>query len=245
MIYDAHAHLGTPQERQIRRGTPIISMICAQNPPEAQELEILCRQEAKNPSWLVPAYGLHPWQTGDYTVRDMEPFLSRASIIGEIGMDNVWCEVPLDRQQEAFEAQLALAHTAHKPVVLHTKGQETEIARIIRRYPNRYLVHWYSDLHGLEAYLDQDCYFTLGPDLKQNPAVHQVLALAPKERILVETDGWSAVEWALGAPAPISGLPGILTENMKEIARFHKLSLSEAEQLLAENFWRFTGMSAQ
>lgn len=112
MIYDAHAHLGTPQERQIRRGTPIISMICAQNPPEAQELEILCRQEAKNPSWLVPAYGLHPWQTGDYTVRDMEPFLSRASIIGEIGMDNVWCEVPLDRQQEAFEAQLALAHTA-------------------------------------------------------------------------------------------------------------------------------------
>ena len=36
-----------------------------------------------------------------------------------------------------------------------------------------------------------------------------------------------------------------LTENMKEIARFHKLSLSEAEQLLEENFWRFTGMSAQ
>ena len=49
----------------------------------------------------------------------------------------------------------------------------------------------------------------------------------------------------MGAPAPISGLPEILMENMKEIARFHKLSLSEAEQLLEENFWRFTGMSAQ
>ena len=32
MIYDAHAHLGTKMERKIRRQTPIVSMLCAQDP---------------------------------------------------------------------------------------------------------------------------------------------------------------------------------------------------------------------
>lgn len=271
MIYDAHAHLGTEMERKIRRQTPIVSMICAQDPKEAaflqqlvsEEEETLKKKGTKEKSskaegnyhnWIIPTFGLHPWQSAAYSFDDMRPFLEQTDIIGEIGMDNVWCDIPLSRQQLIFEQQLAFASEQKKPVILHTKGQEKEIAQLIRHYPNRYLVHWYSDLNGLENYLDQDCYFTLGPDLKKNPAVHKVLEAAPLNRVLVETDGWSAVEWAFekdanypvyfGLPESkslsVEALPSILLGNMREIAAFHKLTIEEITLILEKTFHSFT-----
>lgn len=100
----------------------------------------------------------------------MEPWLLKASVIGEIGLDSVWCSVPLSVQEKAFCAQLELASAMKKPVVLHTKGQEKHIARLIRAYPNTYLVHWYSGEEGLSDFLDLDCYFTIGPDVFYQPA---------------------------------------------------------------------------
>ena len=257
MIYDAHAHLGTEMERNIRRQTPIVSMICAQNPKEAVFLQQLVlkeqSQKKEEGNWIVPTFGLHPWQSASYSFGDMKPFLEKATIIGEIGMDNVWCDIPLSQQRCIFEAQLAFASAQKKPVILHTKGQEKEIAKLIRHYPNRYLVHWYSDLNGLEDFLDQDCYFTLGPDLKKNPAVHKVLEAAPLNRVLVETDGWSAVEWAFEGDRNypvyfglqsferllVEALPTILLGNMKEIAAFHKLTLEEVTLILEKTFHSF------
>ena len=126
----------------------------------------------------------------------MESFLHKVPVIGEIGMDNVWCDVPLDIQQKVFEEQLALACELKKPVILHTKGQEKEIAAIIRNYPNRYLIHWYSCDHSLEEYIDQNCYFSIGPDVWWNPATRNVARKVPSNRILTETDGLNAVQWA-------------------------------------------------
>ena len=250
MIYDAHAHLGTNEERSIRKQTPIVSMICAQDPKEANFLQQLAN--SSDSDWIVPTFGLHPWQSADYSFDQMLPFLEKSKIIGEIGMDNVWCDIPLSHQKLIFEKQLAFACEHKRPVVLHTKGQETEIARLIRHYPNRYLVHWYSNLNGLEDYLDQDCYFTLGPDLKKNSAVQHVLSSAPFDRILVETDGWSAVEWAFEADQnatdntarklSVSMLPNILLENMNYIAQFHKCTLEEVIKTLEKTFWSFTGI---
>lgn len=249
MIYDAHAHIGTKEERLIRKQTPIVSMICAQDPKEA----IFLQQLVSDPdsAWIIPTFGLHPWQSTAYSFEEIAPFLETAAIIGEIGMDNVWCDIPLSRQQLIFEKQLDFACEHKKPVILHTKGQEKEIAKLIRHYPNRYLVHWYSDLNGLEDYLDQDCYFTLGPDLKSNFVVQHVLASVPFDRILVETDGWSAVEWAFetdqiatdhtDSKLSVSMLPNLLLENMRYIADFHKCTLEDVTKKFEKTFHSFTG----
>lgn len=98
------------------------------------------------------------------------PYLEKCQVIGEIGMDSLWCNVPLKRQKEILE--------------------------LIRKYPNTYLVHWYSADHDLDGYLDLDCYFSVGPDVIWNPAVQQVAKRVPENRILLETDGMEAVKWA-------------------------------------------------
>ena len=53
-------------------------------------------------------------------------------MVGEIGMDSVWCQVPLPIQERVFREQLAMACSLKKPVVLHTKGQEKAIASILK-----------------------------------------------------------------------------------------------------------------
>lgn len=242
VIYDGHAHLGTEEESIVRMRAGIVSMMCAGTPDECRRLEreaAAIQENGKNSSrYIIPAYGLHPWHSAEYTVKDMMPWLKEAAVIGEIGMDSVWCDVPLVRQREVFEEQLSYACQNQKPVVLHTKGQEKEIAALIRNYPNCYLVHWYSDMEGLDDYLEQNCYFTLGPDLETNPAVRKVLSLAPANRLLVETDGWSGVEWAVGKKE-VEELPLLLKRNMQIFAEQKELSKEKAAKQMEKNFYCF------
>lgn len=234
-IYDGHAHFAAKEEQMVREKAGIVTMVCAGDPIEAEKLTGL--DPAAYP-WMVLAAGLHPWKADRFSVPEMLPFLRKCSVIGEIGMDSVWCQVPIERQKAVFQEQLMLAEKWKKPVVLHTKGMEKEILSFIKKYNNRYLVHWYSSMDYLDGYLEQDCYFTLGPDLMVNPAVRQVAERAPLNRLMVETDGFSAVTWALG-DRKLEELPGILEKNMQYLAEIRQVSAAEIERQMEENFHRF------
>ncbi len=195
VVTDAHAHVKTKAEalERIREGIP--TMVCGTDPEDARWVMELCHMpEAEG--ILFPVFGLHPWCADQWKMEDMMPYLEKCQVIGEIGMDSLWCNVPLKRQKEVLEKQLQIAAEWKKPVVLHTKDQEREILELIRKYPNIYLVHWYSADHDLDGYLDLDCYFSIGPDVIWNPAVQQVARRVPENRILLETDGMDAVKWA-------------------------------------------------
>ena len=135
--------------------------------------------------------------------------------------------------------QLELAQQLGMPVILHTKGMEREIARTLRRYTMPKLVHWYSCNEHLDQYLDQDCYFTIGPDHAANPAVQRVLRSAPLDRVLTETDGLDAVAWALGHPVTASEIESVLRGELRAIADVHGIAESEAEAQVEANLDRF------
>ena len=194
-ITDAHAHIPGSEEARERIDCGIITMASAGTPAEAQSIIELCRLPGAE-NVLIPTFGLHPWHSAEWSVQEMIPYMETGRVVGEIGMDSIWCDVPLKHQQEVFEKQLLFAFERKKPVVLHTKDQERQIAELIRQYKNRYLVHWYSADHDLERYLDLDCFFSIGPDVIWNPVVQEVARNVREDRILVETDGMEAVRWA-------------------------------------------------
>ncbi len=201
-LSDAHTHMGTVKERQEREEAGIVSLVCLSTPEEARE--------AFSGKWtyLIPTCGVHPWHAHRQEVESLLEWMEQCPVIGEIGMDSVWCQVPLHTQRQVFEKQLALAGVWRKPVILHTKGREQAIARIIRTYPNRYLVHWYSCQEHLEDYLDLDCYFSIGPDVWWNEVVAQVVKKVPRHRLLVETDGLDSVRWAFEEGRRVLGKRG-------------------------------------
>ena len=180
-LTDAHAHIKNEKQAMERITLGIPTMACAGTPGEMQELEKFGRLQGAE-KILIPACGLHPWYSDKWEPEEMFSLMEKVPVIGEIGMDSVWCDVPLDRQRKALEKQLQFACEIKKPVVLHTKGQEKEIARIISHYPNTYLVHWFSGDTGLEDYLKLDCYFSIGPDVLWNPAVQKVAEQMPEKQ---------------------------------------------------------------
>ena len=190
IVFDAHAHIGFPEELAARRQHGVRAMFSCGNPAQAEEVSALCKG---NPLFTMTA-GVHPWYADRVTLEDMVPYMERAALVGEIGLDSVWCDVPMDAQRRVFERQLDWAAAHGKGIVLHTKGCETEIAQRVKGFPHPVIVHWYSgEDDALLQFLSQGCYMTIGPDVPAN-----VTRLTPDDRILFETDGMDAVRWALG-----------------------------------------------
>ncbi len=229
---DAHAHIGTQAELSVRQAHHIRTILCGTEPASAAAVLQIASQ---NPLF-TPCCALHPWQAAAHNPESMLPYLEKCPIVGETGLDSVWCETPLHQQMDALLWTLDYAEKVKKPVVLHTKGMEREIAHILRPYSIPKVIHWYSCDVPPDDYLDQDCFFTIGPDAEKNPAVRRVIASAPLDRLLVETDGMEAVSWAMGRHVPPEGLPDALRACMRAIAAQRRLTLGEVEALADRNF---------
>mgnify|MGYP001638879849 CR=1 FL=1 len=230
-LVDAHAHLGGERERQAR--AEILTVLCGTEPVSAAR--VLELQD----NFTLASCALHPWNVEKNTVEEMLPFIEACPILGEIGLDSVWTDADMTLQRAALNKQLELAQALNKPIVLHTKGMEQEIARTIRPYSVRKLVHWYSCMDFLEDYLSQDCYFTIGPDHDQNPAVAQVLSRAPLNRLMTETDGMSAVNWARGREVDPAQVGDVLEGELKAIAQAKGVALRAAREAVYQNLLRF------
>lgn len=234
MLIDAHCHVDDQQKLpRIQKEHGIGALINCESPAEWQKNNLLIGQQ----QYL--SFGIHPWKADQFQFAELTEYFTQAAVIGEIGLDRVWTEVPLALQLPLFEAQLAYAAKYHKPVVLHTKGCEEEVYQLICRYPNRYLVHWYSAADYQTEYIELGCYFTIGVDLEQNPAVRQLACSAPLDRLLLETDGLAAIAWSLERPVSPLEYPSVLRHSLQLIAAWRKLSPEVLERQLQQNFSRF------
>lgn len=236
MIFDAHTHL---QPDDYAGFENFYQLAVASTPAECAFLE----NAAKQDSTLYYACGIHPWKSDTVSVEELLPWFGKASAIGEIGMDRVWCQVELSVQRTVFQQQLQWAEMLKKPVILHTKGCEKEVLEELSGFSHPILVHWYSCETYLEEYMNLGCSFTVGPDLFQNPAVRNVAEKVPMEKLMVESDGIEAVSWALGTAVRRSEIPGILQRMIDEIAVIKGCPSRLVEEAVFENAKRFTQFS--
>ena len=210
--------------------------------------DILCIPNADNPVEYVFLHqqgfpyisaGIHPWKADCTDWEEMEPILRTVPVIGEIGLDNVWCKVDPDIQRQVFHRQLALAAQLRKPVILHTKGMEQEVLETIRSYPNRYLVHWYACEEHLQEYIDFGCWFTVGPDVRLNPAVETAARTVPLDRLLIESDGLDGIAWGQGTTRSPTDYPQAMTRHLQTVAKLRNMDAAALLQQMERNFRTF------
>ena len=170
-------------------------MICAGSPKEAEQLKRLFNRFEVHPV-IIPAAGLHPWNSDKYRAEEMFPFMEEWPVMGKSVWTRCGCDVPLNVQKEAFECQLDFAVKSVNQRFFTPRSRRLRLPGSCEDIPNRYLVHWYSCGQHLEEYLDQDCYVSIGPDVVWNPAVQEAARQVPEDRLLIETDGLGAVKWA-------------------------------------------------
>lgn len=242
-LIDAHTHISP--EQQIAAGDlarqGLWQLVAATRPDQCQQVAAFAQSNER----IIPTYGLHPWYAADFAPESMDEWLRETSIIGEIGLDTVWATTPLNLQRAAFLHQLQLAVQLQKTVTLHTKGAEQEILQTLQRHtPPQIIVHWYSGpVEYLADYIALGCYFTLGPDLKQNPAVRAVCRQVPLNRLLTETDGTGAVTWAVDEPCTMDDIPRILRGTLAEAAEIKGLTAEQMRDAVHENMMRVLGQA--
>ena len=154
----------------------------------------------------VPAFGLHPWHTGEGSgawLDDLETRLLQHpdAWLGEAGLDGGRPGIATPAEQDSvFRAQLRLAKKLGRPVNLHcVKAWEPLLAALDGEYltdgPRPFIVHSFGGPHQyIRPLEDRGAYFTVGPLSWRRESTRQRrrAALLPEGRLLVESDAFLA-----------------------------------------------------
>jgi len=235
MIIDAHMHMDSLATATYLKEQNIV---CLCNVASSKEYEFIKNLQKFDPNLLISA-GIHPWYIHDNSWEEMKEVLKNVNIIGEIGLDNVWCDTPIDLQIQFLKHQLEHALKYQKPVIIHVKGLEKELLKILHQYPLTYLIHWYSCDSYLQDFIDLDCYFTVGPSLINDRSVYEVAKKVPLNRILVETDGLAALKWCENREVQLHEYVDILKRSMRYISQLRHISDKELQIQMEDNLKRF------
>ncbi len=234
-LYDSHLHFKDDDEIKEFLNSNIIGVYSVNRDSEYEKFI-----EYQNENLIFSA-GVHPWFIENHNLDKMQCILEKASIIGEIGLDNIWCDTDIDKQKQVFINQLKYASENNKPVILHTKGMEEKVLSCIRKFDNKYLVHWYSCEKFIEEYINIDCYFTIGPSVLWDKSVINLAKKIPLDRLLIETDGISAVKWAYEAINYTNKITyrETLVNTLKSVSEIRNMTIEKICEAVEVNFKRF------
>jgi TatD DNase family protein len=185
--------------------------------------------------WVVPSFGVHPWDCGNRPadwLGQLESRLAREprAHVGEIGLDR-WIldrakpddprltglrRAPLNEQTEVFAAQLALAARDNRAASIHCNDAWGALLEVLRtaRLPTRgFLLHAYSGpAEMISTFAALGAYFSFNGSFLDERRVRQRTAFksVPPDRLLVETDApamplLSAMEKFALPPSPTGG----------------------------------------
>jgi TatD DNase family protein len=116
----------------------------------------------------------------------------RCVAIGETGLDYYRDRSPRDAQRRAFEFHIELAREVDKPLVIHTRDAATDTLTLLHSQAAglRVVLHCFSMPEHLAQCIDAGWWFSFAGNVTypKNVAIAAAAALAPIERLLVETD---------------------------------------------------------
>jgi TatD DNase family protein len=184
---------------------------------------------------LFCSIGIHPHNSqelNDETLKLIEDYSNHPKVraIGEIGLDYYYDFSPKVVQIEAFRKQIEIAKKCDLPIIVHNRESDEDVISIIKEFQDGTLkgvLHCFSgDLHLLESamYLGFYVSFTGNITFKKADELRKVVAEAPLERILLETDS----PWM--APVPMRGRrnePKLIKLIAEKIADIKSITLEE------------------
>ena len=198
------------------------------------------KEYSKKSKFIKPCFGIHPWKAAEYKgdLQALIPYIEESEIIGEIGLDYLWVEDKntFEPQRNVFYFILEESIKRNKVVSLHTKDAEEEIYNALKKYNySKAIIHWYSgDIITLEKLIALGCYFTISVDIGYSKKTDEVLKKIPIDRLLLETDGPTALEWVNGE----YGYPKEIKNVYEKVAKHKNISVKELITVVEENVQR-------
>jgi TatD DNase family protein len=152
---------------------------------------------ARGSHGLSATAGVHPHEASGWPdARDrVRELLAAPEVVavGETGLDYHYMHSPRDVQRTAFEAQLALGAELGKPVVVHARDADDDMAAVLRNLGARapvVVLHSFSSGDQVwDAGMTIGAYFSFsGMITFKNWTLSSRLRDCPEDRLLLETD---------------------------------------------------------
>jgi TatD DNase family protein len=146
---------------------------------------------------VYAAIGRHPNAAKGFDDADLAELQAlaaheRCAAIGETGLDFYREGAPVEDQQRAFAAQIALARETDKPLVIHSRAADSQtLAQLAAEADGvRVVMHCFSMPERLQECVERGYAISFAGNVTYKSAGDLAAAakLVPEERLLVETD---------------------------------------------------------
>lgn len=236
-MIDTHAHLDAcadPPETLLARaraaGVQRVITVGTSIDSGRTALEI-----ADGEDGVFAALGIHPHAAGSAEadrVDELRELLAheRAVAVGETGLDFFRDYAPRDAQLRLFERHLELASDLGKPIVIHAREADDEVATALAGFDGTVVLHCFSSPALLPTALERGYYVSFAGNVTFPKAadLHAAAKDVPADRLLVETD------CPYLSPQPRRGRPNEPANVVHTIAALAVLRGEEATALAAQ-----------
>jgi TatD DNase family protein len=191
---------------------------------------------------VFPILGIHPHKAGEADASqlgrlgDLDPVA-----VGETGLDYYREYAPHDAQRQLFQAHLALAEELEKPVVIHCRAADADVARALADFGGTVVLHCFSSPGLLEPALERGYYVSFAGNVTYPNAydLRTAARAVPGDRILAETDS------PYLSPQPRRGRPNEPANVVHTVAALAETRGEDADELtgrIDENASRAFGL---
>jgi TatD DNase family protein len=235
---DAHNHL---QDPRLGDPGPVIAAMksagvvrCVVNATREDDWQTVADLAAREPDFIAPSFGIHPWQAHTAThgwQGRLQSLLARhpQASIGECGLDQWISHPPIEVQRAVFIDQLRLAREMERPLTVHCLMAWGALFETFAEVPppTRFLMHSFGGSIETARRLVPlgACFSFSGHFLHpRKRAVLEVFRHLPADRILLETDAPDMLP-------PCATISHPLPENQNHPANLPAIGLALAAEL--------------
>ena len=246
MLFDTHAHMDDrafdADREALLSALPEQGIGLLMNPGCSLASSRAASALASRYDYIYAAVGSHPDAADEVNDVALEEYRALCKLnpkikaIGEIGLDYHYEDIPRERQQAAFRAQMALALELNLPVIVHEREAHEDGIRIVEEFPEvTGVFHCYSGSAEMAKWLIARGWyigFTGVLTFKNARKAVETAAAIPLDRIVLETD------CPYMSPEPFRGKrndPGKLYRMAERLAEIRGISVEEVRAATMEN----------
>jgi TatD DNase family protein len=180
---------------------------------------------------VFPILGIHPHKAGEADASQLGRLAELDPVaVGETGLDYYRDYAPHEAQRQLFQAHLAAAEELGKPVVIHCRAADLDVARALGDFQGTVVLHCFSSPGLLQPALDRGYYASFAGNVTY-PNAYDVRAAAraiPGDRLLAETDS------PYLSPQPRRGRPNEPANLVHTVAALAELRDEAPDDLAAQ-----------
>lgn len=141
-LIDSHAHVDAHQFAEDRgamlaraRAAGVSMLLAIGTGPGPEKLDAALPY-AESHDWIYTTVGIHPHDAKEVTTQHLDTLAKLAQhpkVIawGEIGLDYYYDHSPRDVQEKVFRDQMALAHAARLPIIIHCRDAWSDCLNVL------------------------------------------------------------------------------------------------------------------